>query len=159
MSRRVVDDAYQLPRPKDGTVAQRIVVAMKHAGIGSATALATRCHQYQESRKIPAGERIRIERQTIHNWLANSSDNITPRLLFLVADALGVAARWLATDKGPMTPPRALTPDDEMVLELASNLEKLGDGSKDLWIADGNGRLKTGRARASNTLPYPHAAR
>lgn len=146
MVRRVVDDSYKLPKPKTGTIASRIVIAMTAAGIKTAQGLSVRT----KSPERPKG----IGRQTIHRWLLESADQVDPKLLFIVAEALDVAPRWLALGGDNMAPPRHLTHEESAILELAHNLEQLHDGSKDLWMKDGYGRLDTAKVRASKSLPY-----
>lgn len=140
MTRRVIDDDYRLPKPKPGTMAARIVTAMQKEGVRTPARLS-----------VLTG----INRQTIHRWFAESADMIDPKKLYLVADALHTAGRWLALGVGPMQQPRTLTDDEAAILELAANLDKLQDGSRDLWIRDGIGRLEQAKVRASKSNPYP----
>lgn len=97
VNRRVIDDSYSLPKPKRGTIAARIVVAMTSNGVRTT----------QELSALTG-----INRQTIHRWLTESADKIDPKLLFQVADVVNTSARWIATGKGPMQRPRILTADD-----------------------------------------------
>lgn len=69
------------------------------------------------SRKVPCTRAVLLK------YLERGkSTTIEPHLLFDLADALAVSARWLLKADGPMTAVRALTPGQSRTLELHGKL-------------------------------------
>jgi transcriptional regulator with XRE-family HTH domain len=74
-------------------------------------------------------------RAVLHNYRKGKNKTIEALLLFKMADALGVSARWLLTKEGAMAKIESLTPDQARVLQTFSQLAD--EGTRDFWIAQG----------------------
>ena len=69
----------------DPNITDRVLEAFAASGLTQAE-LARRC---------------KVGRASVNGWLKGRATNIRPQHLFMLADALGVEARWLATGEGP----------------------------------------------------------
>lgn len=89
-----------------------------------------------------------INRQTVANWVKDSQRFMEPEFLWLMADALGVSARWLAAiDNSAMEKPMNLSLDEANALDLYRQLKALGKAQEwaelgQYWI-DRNGKKTT----------------
>ena len=79
-------------------------------------------------------------RAALHNYLNGKNKTIEALLLFLLADALNVSARWLLTGQGAMGREESLTPDQARVLQTFSQLAN--EGLRDHWISQGENLLR-----------------
>lgn len=128
-----------LSPPREGTIARRIWTAMRAIDMESPNDLA----------KV-----INVPRGTVHRWFKESSNAITPQLLYAVSDALSCNPRWLCSGKGSMAPVKELTPDELSVIQL---WESLPQAAREEWVKQGVGlqRLTAGTSAAN---PFPRAA-
>jgi transcriptional regulator with XRE-family HTH domain len=105
--------------------------------------------------------RMKVNRQTVHRWLDGQGDKLTPEMLFKLADALNVNARWIAFGP-PETPvkPMVLDPDSAEVVEIKEALDKSGNPeAKDQWLSQGRTLVKilapTSRANPFSSRENP----
>lgn len=101
------------------------------------------------TRPSELARRMKLSRQTVHNWTTGRGENLTPEMLYRLADALEVNPRWLAL--GPPNVPAApvyLSPEDQEVLEIRNMLET---DTREQWLTHGRtiARL-TSRPSAAN---------
>lgn len=128
--RRDTPCVKQKTPPKSGTIAARIWLAMKTRHATSVAELAAA---------------IGVERQTVHRWLQESADNISPRLLFKVADVLEYSPRWLATGEGNPSPPIEVAKN---ALEAADVWRDLSTEGRDAWVRQGRDLVTLGARKA-----------
>ncbi len=83
---------------------------------------------------------IGCTRAVLHNYLNGKNKTVEALLLFALADALGVAARWLLLGAGAMAKFEALTPDQARVLQTFSQLTN--EELRDHWISQGEDLLR-----------------
>ena len=74
-------------------------------------------------------------RAVLLNYRKGKNKTIEALLLFKLADALKVSARWLLKEEGAMAKFEALSPDQARVLQTFSQLG--GEGLRDYWISQG----------------------
>lgn len=126
-----------LLKPEAITLAKRIKGSMATAGIESQSDLA---------------RRVRVNRQLVHKWVSGQVDELTPTLLFRLADVLKVSARWLAL--GPPISPtksRQMSIDEVELLDIASALKQR---DREAWISSGRAMVRlTAEASAGNPFP------
>jgi len=72
--------------------------------------------------RVELGAVTKLSRQTISKIEHGATKNPQPATLFVIADALGVEARWLGTGAGPMRPKRPLTEDQQRWLAIQERL-------------------------------------
>ncbi len=127
----------KVPKGEQATLKGRIKIGMAAKGI---------------KRPIDLAKRMRLPRQTIHSWLNGARTELTPALLFHLADTLGVNPRWLAL--GPPNspvPPRALEPDDEEMMQIKKTLDA---EAREHWISAGRQMVRL-TAKRSIANPFP----
>lgn len=91
--------------------------------------------------------RVKCSRMVIHNYLkAGKSKASNAVLLFEIADALDVSARWLITGKGDMRREQALTPEQSALLNLHS---LMSEAARAAWLTQGENL----RALQPNLVP------
>lgn len=107
-------------RGEDATLAGRIRIGMAQAGLVTPSQLA---------------RKMKVNRQTVHRWVAGEGDKLTPEMLFKLADALLVNPRWLAmgAPHSPV-PPHIPSVNEAEVLEVYG---RLPEAAKDTWISNG----------------------
>lgn len=99
--------------------------------------------------KNPAdlARRIKVNRQTVHKWLAGQVTKLEPEFLFKLADELGLDPRWLATREGEPQPLLRMSLDQKRVLELYL---ALNPQLRRVWIKSGDAMLQeTGQTSAA----------
>ncbi|MGX9221880.1 helix-turn-helix domain-containing protein (plasmid) [Massilia varians] len=72
-------------------------------------------------------ERIDVSTQAVWNYENRPDGSVSVDLLFPLADALGVEARWLATGEGPMSPGEATSFEIRRAERMAKSLAVLTD--------------------------------
>lgn len=96
--------------------------------------------------------RMKVNRQTVHTWVRGKRAKLTPEMLFKLADALNVNAKWLALGPPNMpSKPKHLAPDDNELIEIARALD---DATRDQWLSSGRTMVRL-TARASTANPFP----
>lgn len=110
---------------EDATLAGRIRIGMAGAGISSPAELA---------------RRMKVNRQTVHRWIAGEGDKLTPDMLFRLADALEVNPRWLAMG-APHSPVKPHIPSVEEA-ELISLFVSLPSAARESWMSSGRDLIK-----------------
>lgn len=80
------------------------------------------------------GSFLGVNKQTVDRWLKGGEPG--PEMLFLIADKTKVDARWLATNKGSMTPRLELSPTEVNAIEQIYRQLKPAVLRK--WIRDGH---------------------
>lgn len=121
---------------EDATLAGRIRIGMASAGISSPAELA---------------RRMKVNRQTVHRWIAGEGDKLTPEMLFRLADALEVNPQWLALG-APHSPVKPHIPSVEES-ELIALYEKLPAAAKESWVSSGRDLIKL-LTPSSKTDPF-----
>lgn len=96
--------------------------------------------------------RMKIHRQTAHKWFDGQSDNLTPEMLFKLADILHVNPRWLAFGQ-PESPvaPRQIDTEAEELIQIR---DALPPDARDDWLKHGR-TLVRHTAPKSTTNPFP----
>lgn len=119
------------------TVKDRILSAMASANIRSPAELA---------------RKMGIPRQTVYRWTNGEGEKLTPEMLYKLADATNTNARWLA-EGSPWSPvrPKHLTPDQNMVLEIYS---QLSPELRDEWVKHGNTLVRLSSPQSVGN-PFP----
>jgi transcriptional regulator with XRE-family HTH domain len=99
--------------------------------------------------------RLKVHRQTVNKWLKGDVDDLTPEMLFKLADALGVNPRWLYSGP-PESPvkPRALDPEQEELIHIKETLESANATAADQWLSNGRSLVQI-VAPASRNNPFP----
>ena len=96
-----------------------------------------------------------VHRQTVGKWLNGDVEDLTPEMLFKLADALNVNPRWLYAGP-PESPikPRVLDPEQEELVQIKETLEKSNVDAKEQWLSSGRSlvRIVTPASRAN---PFP----
>jgi transcriptional regulator with XRE-family HTH domain len=99
--------------------------------------------------------KLDVHRQTVSKWLNGDVDDLSPEMLFKLADALEVNARWLYTGP-PASPikPRVLDPEDEELVQIKETLDRTSPDAKEQWLSNGRSlvRIVTPASRAN---PFP----
>ena len=124
----------KLKKNEDATLDGRIRMAMAAVGISTAAELA---------------RRMKVSRQTVHNYLSGQRDKPEPELLFRMSDVLNISAKWLALG-APHSPikPVMMPPEDLEVLQIAKNLD--GE-AREQWLSSGRTMVRlTTKAGPSN---------
>lgn len=119
------------------TLADRIKGAMPLAGIESSSELA---------------RRMKLNRQTVHRWVSGAGDKLTPEMLFRLADALKVSARWLALGS-PELPTKPIFPTIDEA-EMFSIYRALPKNARDHWLSQGRTLVQMLRPGSVNS-PFP----
>lgn len=79
--------------------------------------------------------KVGCTRAALHNYLKEEKSSIEAFLLFKLADALGVSARWLLLEQGSMRRAETLTREQ---LHALDTLGKLRDPAlRDYWLSAG----------------------
>lgn len=119
---------------EEETLQGRIRMAMAAAGISTPSELA---------------RRMKVNRQTVHNWTTGRGDKLTPQMLYALSDALNVNARWLALGP-PHSPakPAFLNPEEHETLQIRRALDS---ETLDQWLSHGRTLVRlTAKASAAN---------
>lgn len=119
------------------TLSGRIRLSMAAVGLRTPTDLA---------------RKMKINRQTVHKWMTGRSDKLTPDMLFKLADALEVNARWLALG-APYSPLKMRQIDPETA-ELVALRENLPPQLRDAFLSHGRELLKLSDT-ATRANPFP----
>lgn len=83
---------------------------------------------------------MKVNRQTVHRWIAGEGDKLTPDMLFRLADALEVNPQWLALG-APHSPVKPHIPSVEQA-ELIALYESLPAAARDTWVSSGRDLIK-----------------
>ena len=94
--------------------------------------------------------RLKLNRQTVHKWLAENVKQIEPIYLFRLAETLELNPRWLATKEGEPQPPQHMSLDQKRVLEL---YRALPPRVRDAWLKSGDSLL-TASGETSTAQPF-----
>lgn len=83
--------------------------------------------------------RMKLNRQTVHRWVAGEGDP-TPELLFKLSDVLQCNARWLALGH-PESPVKPMTPTPEQA-EVLDIFTRLPPAAQETWMTNGRDLLR-----------------
>lgn len=119
----------------DMTLGGRIKIGMAAKGIDGPSDLA---------------RRVKLRRQTVTKWVNDEVAFLEPKYLFLLAEALELNPRWLATREGDPQQARTISPDFQRVLDLYSALKP---GVRDSWLKSGDALL-TATGELSTAQPF-----
>lgn len=97
-----------MPKRPSSTLADRLKAAMSAKGISGPTEL---------------GKLLKVNKQTVARWINGEGSKLTPEYLFLCADRLDVAPRWLGTGQGAPQRPVQLTDEENRLLAMFRALE------------------------------------
>ena len=100
-----------------------------------------------------------VHRQTVFKWLNGEVEDLTPEMLFKLADVLDVNPRWLYAGP-PESPikPRVLDPEQEELVQIKESLEKASPQAKDQWLSNGRSLVQI-VAPTSRANPFPAKAK
>lgn len=108
-------------------------------------------HPHRALLEFLAGKQIELDRRVIHNWFRADARTIDSDRLFKVADALGVSARWLASNDGQIKREVPLQTQYEEAIEVWN---ELGDPeAQQAWLRQGRDMLAILK-KTSPAMPY-----
>lgn len=123
------------------------------------TALGLRIRSERELRRMTQeqlADKANCSKGAVSQWEKGNVKNIRLERLFLVADALGVTARWLATGKGAKEPfSAALAGNDTLLLQLINLYGQMSHDHRHELVRYANFQMAEAIPIASPSNPFP----